>query len=189
MSDMSESERPAKRRNPLIWVALVVIGLIIYLFLNSDRGAQPPGAEASVADTAGTIERNLLVPPGMRARQYISRLRESGDSYALSMVQDKADQFLQSGNLADAHLLYFFAAREGHLEAMMKLGELSDPTLFRAEDSLLDNADAIQAYKWYQKAAALGYPAAADRVTNLQHWALAESRFGNAEAKQLLLNF
>ena len=105
------------------------------------------------------------------------------------MVQDRADQFLQSGNLADAHLLYFFAAREGHLQAMMKLGELADPTLFRAEDSLLDQADAIQAYKWYQKAAQLGYQPAADRVTNLHHWALAESRFGNAEAKQLLLNF
>ena len=45
---------------------------------------------------------------------------------------------------------------------MMKLGELADPVLFRAEDSLLDRADVIQAYKWYQKAAAQGHQPAVD---------------------------
>jgi TPR repeat protein len=71
----------------------------------------------------------------------------------------------------------------------MKMAEMSDPTLFRAEVSLLDNADAIQAYKWYQKAAALGHNSATDGVNNLMQWAIAESKWGNPEARQLLLNF
>ena len=36
------------------------------------------------------------------------------------------------------------------------MGEMADPMLFQAQESLLDSSDSIQAYKWYQKAAAQG---------------------------------
>jgi TPR repeat protein len=171
---------------------LVLVGLIVFVFFSGDRGASVRGSANSAIDAIddnGTIERSLLVPPGMRARQYIDQLRSEGKPFPLSAVYEKADLYLIDGNLADAHLLYFFAARESHLPSMMKMGEMSDPTLFRAENSLLDNADVIQAYKWYQKAAAMGHQPALDRVASLQHWAQTESKFGNPLAKQLLLNF
>ena len=228
MTEPNEPTAPA-RRNPLIWIVLLVVGMILFVLLSGERGDVPltlntnqqaiamSGAAAptdvagdvklgdtddlsaadialiandanSTIDSAGTIERGLLVPPGMRARQYIEQLRSAGKPYPLSEVFAKAQQYRSEGSLADAHLLYFFAAREDHLIAMITMGEMSDPVLFRAEDSLLDEADAIQAYKWYSKAAELGQPFASRRLDDLGRWANEAAAKGNAEARQLLLN-
>ena len=188
MSELNESGS-SSRRNPLIWISFAVIGLILFVFLSSDRGesitvkkSQPTGV------TEGTIERSLLVPPGMRARQYIEQLRTAGKPYPLAVVFDNAERHMREGSLADAHLLYFFAAREDHVPAIMKMAEMSDPILFRAQDSLLDSADAIQAYKWYQKAAQMGYEPADAHVQGLQQWASDAAGLGNPQARQLLLN-
>jgi len=191
---MSELNEPgtSSRQNPLLWIALVVVAIIIFVFVSGDRGdsisipASKPDTDNAVS---GSIERSLLVPPGMRARQYVEQLREDGKPYPLPQVFEKAQKYLQEGSLADAHLLYFFAAREDHLPAIMRMGEMSDPTLFRAEDSLLDNADVVQSYKWYQKAATMGHQAAAERIGSLQQWATVEAAAGNPHARQLLLNF
>ena len=201
---MSELNEPAtsSRRNPLIWVALAVIGLIIFVFIKGERGestlvtkqveiseSEAISEPADEGTASGSIERSLLVPPGMRARQYIAQLRADGKPYPLAQVVEKAQEYLQEGSLADAHLLYFFAAREEHLPAVMRMAEMSDPTLFRAEDSLLDHADVIQAYKWYQKAATLGQQEAVARLESLHQWASDEAETGNPYARQLLLNF
>ena len=188
MSDIKESES-SSRHNPLIWVALIVVGLIGFVFLSGDRGSSLPGGSSDSNEDSGTIDRSLLVPPGMRAREFIEQVRDDGEPYPLQMIHEKATQHMQDGNLADAHLLYFFAAREDHLLSIMVMGEMSDPTLFQAENSLLDHADVIQAYKWYQIAAAMGDKAASDRIKRLHQWALRESGKGNAHARQLLLNF
>jgi TPR repeat protein len=191
MSEQKESGSPS-RSNPLVWVALVVIGLIVFVFMNGDRGdiARSNGSsdKSDKEEIVGSIDRSLLVPPAMRARQYIEQLRGNGKPYPLGEVFDRAQDFQQEGSLADAHLMYFFAAREDHLPAIMKMAEMSDPLRFRAEDSLLDKADVIQAYKWYQKAVALGHAPASERLGSLLQWARDESELGNPEARQLLLN-
>jgi TPR repeat protein len=203
MSELNETGS-SSRRNPLIWISLAVIGLILFVFLSGDRGDsmlvrtdETAGADettltdetTATAETTGTIERSLLVPPGMRARQYVEKLRSEGKPYPLELVYEKAQGYLREGSLADAHLLYFFAAREGYLPAMMMMGQMSDPTQFRAENSLLDNADVIQAYKWYQRAAEMGHQPASERVVSLRQWAQDEAEEGNSHARQLLLNF
>jgi TPR repeat protein len=71
---------------------------------------------------------------------------------------------------------------------MMVMAQLSDPVLFQAENSLLDQADAIQAFKWYSKAAELGQPAAAESIGKLRQWAQDAAATGDPEARQLLLN-
>jgi len=189
MSDQHESA-PSARRNPLLWIALVVVGLIVYVILGTDRNPNMPveTGGASIA-TSGSVERAILVPPGMRAREYIADLRAAGRPYPLAEVFEKAQEFMQEGSLADAHLLYFFSAREDYLPSIMVLGEMSDPTHFSAENALLDHADAVQAYKWYSKAANLGQPLAEDRIRELQQWASVEAANGNPEARQLMLNF
>lgn len=223
MPNLSESEPPVKRHNPLLWISLVVAGLIGYVLVGSDRDT-PVTTESAVervgqvervepvepvepveqaepveqialleldgqVETSNEIERSLLIPPGMRARQYIAEIRKKGVPYPFVSIFDKGSSFQQEGSLADAHLLYFFSAREGYIPAMMKMGEMADPTLFRAENSLLDRADPIQAYKWYRKAAAQGHDPATDGVNNLLQWANAESKLDNPDARQLLLNF
>jgi len=217
MSELNEPA-PASRRNPLIWIVLVVVGLILFMFLSGDRGDLPgklpaelpveetvdelagdaPGVDGesglvegqteTPGNAIGNIDRSLLVPPGMRAREYIAQLREKGKPYPLSQVFARAQKFHADGSLADAHLLYFFAARENHLPSMMIMAEMSDPVHFRAEDSLLDRADAIQAWKWYLRAAELGQPLARQRLDELGAWALNASAGGDPEARQLLLN-
>jgi len=186
------------------------MGLILFVFLNGDRGDSMSMRSDETAaavkttftdettltdetmlseETSGTIERSLLVPPGMRARQYVEKLRAEGKPYPLELVYEKAQGYLQEGSLADAHLLYFFAAREDYLPAMMKMGQMSDPTLFQAENSLLDDADVIQAYKWYRQAAEMGHQPASERVASLRQWAQDKAEEGNSHARQLLLNF
>lgn len=183
----------APQRNPLLWIGLAVAGLILFIFLGSDRSASDRNLVVSQpisapVDSGADIDSNLLIPPGMRAREAIETTRKVGKPYPLSEIFDKAKTYQKEGNLADSHLLYFFSAREGHLESMMEIGAMSDPTLFRAENSLLDQADAVQSYKWYQKAALTGYQPAIDGVKKLRQWALDEAEFGNPYARQLLLN-
>jgi hypothetical protein len=181
-----------RRPNPLIWISLIVSGAIIFFFMGADRGNQfteVTEVEVVQEDNRVEIDRSRSIRPGTRAREYIAEVRAAGEPFPLASIFERGSSFQQEGNLADAHLLFFYSAREGYIPAMMKMAEMSDPTLFRAEVSLLDNADAIQAYKWYQKAAALGHSSATDGVNNLMQWAVAESKWGNPQARQLLLNF
>lgn len=203
MSEINETGS-SSRRNPLLWISLVIVGLILFVLLKGERGDLVSGnidadlnsyeiestdQATETDDSASTIEQNELLLPGKRARQYIERVREVGKPYPLEIVFEKAQAFRQEGNLADAHLLLFFSARENYLPAMMEMGEMSDPTRFQAAESLLDNADVVQAYKWYQKAANQGYQPAEERVVELRQWALDEAQSGNSDARQLLLNF
>jgi hypothetical protein len=213
ISELNEPA-PATRHNPLMWITLIVIGLILFVFLNGDRedalprvqiDAVEPVVEEYVAEgfvaegfvaegvvveegATGTIETSLMLPPGMRAREYIRQLRSAGKPYPLSRVFDKAQKYRHEGSLADAHLLYFFAARESHLPSVMMMAEMSDPLLFRAENSLLDQADAIQAFKWYRMATELGQPGVADRLEALRGWANDAAATGDSQAEQLLLS-
>ncbi len=192
MSELIEPSSSTLKRNPLVWIILVVIGLIAFIFFGSERNAPvAPSVQEDISEPSdqlsGKIDRNLLVPPGMRARQLIEQLRAEEASIPFESIFEKALGYQQEGSLADAHLLFFFCAREGYQPAMMKMAELSDPTLFRANDSLLDQADAIQSYKWYQKLAEHGEPAVDERIRNLQQWAIQESENGDPYARQLLL--
>ncbi len=199
----AEKEQGKPGVNPLIWVSIVVIGLIFFIFVASDRGSvrtetvqlegqQPPLVEKSTDETEnaeGQINRDVLAAPGLRAREFIGQLRQQGKPYPLEEIMAKASTYAIQGSLADAHLTFFFAAREGHVEAMMIMAEMSDPTLFQSENNLLDQADAVQAFKWYQLALDSGFEPAKPRLENLHQWAIAEAKYGNADAKQLLLNF
>jgi len=185
-----------------MWIALVVIGLILFVFLGGDREDALPRVQVDTVDAVdatatepvteepaiGTIERTQLVPPGMRAREYIQQLRDAGKPYPLSAVFDRAEKYRREGSLADAHLLYFFAARESHLPSVMMMAEMSDPQFFKAENSLLDQADVIQAFKWYQKAAELGQPGVNVRLDALRGWATDAAAAGDSQADQLLLS-
>ena len=188
MSDSFEDEPSRRKRNPLYWLAIAAMVAIAYIFAGTDRGNTPEVARPDNNEVAsGTIDRSLLIPPGMRARQYIEQLRAEGQPYPLDDVFDKAADYDREGSLADSHLLYFFAAREGHVDSMIKLGEMLDPNLFQPANSLLDQPDPLQSYKWYQKAAAQGNSDMSARIEKLQQWAMQESESDNPYARQLLM--
>lgn len=187
----------APQRNPVFWAGLVVAGLVLFIFLGSDRNGLERSVDKNVPEQGqtvaslpnnGSVDRNLLMSPGMGARKIIQSTRNTGKPYPLIEIFEQAKAYQKNGSLADSHLLYFFTAREGHLESIMQMALMSDPTQFSASNSLLDQADAVQAYKWYQKAALVGYQPAIDSIQNLRQWALDEAELGNAYARQLLLN-
>ncbi len=185
---------------------MIIIGLIFYIFNASDRQGisreknQPKALPQTISnsldepvkDNLVEVERvkeEMSVIPGQRARKLISQYRKQGKPYPFKEVMDKTLTFSNEGSLADAHLMLFFAAREGYVEAMMELAEMSDPALFRTDNNLLDRADAIQAYKWYRLALDMGFEPARERLDNLRGWAQAEAEYGDGDAQQLLLNF
>ena len=160
------------------------------LFQGNERGKPVPVETEVVQEEARVeIDRSLLIPPGMRAREYIAEIRAGGEPAPMTEVFARGMNFEQEGNLADAHLLFFFSAREDYIPAIMKLGEMSDPQLFRAENSFLDHADAMQADKGDQKSAELGHEPGKSGVISVMQWANAEAELGNPDARQLLLNF
>ncbi len=86
MSAPSDSA-PSPRKNPLIWIAVAVALVILFFVVGGERGqTRIESTPEDPTETAGTIERSLLVPPGMRARQYIEQLRAEGTPLPLQEI-------------------------------------------------------------------------------------------------------
>lgn len=128
---------------------------------------------------------------GDTARETIAELRD--DSVAGETNYDEAysqaEAHRQDGRLADAQLLYFFAARNGHGPSAFRLAEMNDPLYHDPATSLLPRPDAFQAYRWYSQALEGGVDEAAGRLDALRQWAENEAQAGNAEADRLLLQW
>lgn len=100
-----------------------------------------------------------------------------------------AQAFQRDGQLADAQLLYFFAARAGHAESAFALATMNDPLHHSASISLLPQPDAFQAYRWYTTAHDQGMEAAQARLDALRVWARDAAQAGDSEAERLLLQW
>ena len=184
-----------------------MVGLILFVLIGGDRepsrgesaspaevadnltDSQPQTVTETLPEGTGTIDRALLIPPGMRAREYIAQLREQGKPYPLDEVRSKASGYQLDGSLADSYLLYFFAAREGDSQAMLEIARLNDPRYYKPDNALLDEPDAVQALKWYRLAQQSDVPEASELLASLRDWAEAEAASGSETAEQILLNF
>ncbi|MGH8569385.1 MAG: hypothetical protein ACREXU_15610 [Gammaproteobacteria bacterium] len=145
--------------------------------------SNPPVA-AAVAPAGVDTDR-----PGEEARALIATMRAPGAEEDLDTVFRKAGESLKLGRIADAHLLYFFAARRGHAPAAFVLAGIYDPVHFDKELSLLGKPDPVQALKWYRIAAAQGDGEAQARLRSLESWVDAKARAGDAEALRLRLSW
>ena len=188
----------AYRKRPIALAVWLTILFIVFVLIGGDRdlpdssSSQPQTTNVdigsigrdevaveseSMPDEAGVIDRTLLIPPGMRAREYIARLKEQGEPYPLDEARDKAAAYQEDGSLADAYLLYFFAAREGHGPSMLEIARLNDPRYFKPDNALLDEPDAVQALKWYRLAQQAGDEQAVASLESLRGWAEDEAAF------------
>jgi len=194
----------------MLWIVLVVVAVVLFILFGGNRQGVESAAGGSAVDTvpqagvsvdapaagdepaAGMATEdagNAAAEPGLEARRYIRSLRDRGAPWPFDELMQKASVYLNEGRLADAWLLYFFAAREGHPEAMMTLAEQSDPNLFQPDSSLLDRPDPVQAWKWYSRALDAGFEPARQRLAALRDWAGQAATRGDREAEILLLNF
>lgn len=160
--------------------AVIVVALLV-LYLYPRDTAPPDRGDAAVTD----IER------GDTAREAIAELQAEADGRRIDLdaAFDRAEAFREEGRLADAQLLYFFAARGGHAPSAFALGTMNDPLHHAPETSLLPEPDPFQAYKWYAQAREGGVSAAAGRLDALHAWAQREARGNNAQAEQLLMQW
>lgn len=143
------------------------------------------------SDMAG---RGEVAPPTSReavpelAREVINeQQQEQAPDYAAAL--DQARSLRAEGKMADAQLLYFFAARGGYAPAAFELAELYDPLHFDGTTSLMEQPDPFQAFKYYQQASQAGFDEAAGRLEALHDWAQQAAEEGNLDAEQLLLQW
>ena len=124
---------------------------------------------------------------GDKARQIISRHKQEGG--ALEDLFDQAGELSAQGELADAYLLLFYAARNGHPESALILGKQSDPALFTAGTSIQERPDIVQAHKWYNIAAEKGNTEAEILLDGLKLTVSDQATSGDPVAEGLLLQW
>ncbi len=147
---------------------------------------QPPVQAAPATDTEDT--QAVSGPPeGQAAREFIAMAKSNGAS--MDTLFDRAEEFSQSGKQADAHLLYFQAARQGHAGASMALAKQADPAFYSADSSVLDKPYITQARKWYLAAANAGDSSAIELLENLHRYVQEQAVAGDPEANRLLLQW
>lgn len=129
------------------------------------------------------------LPEGTAARRLIAALRNGDLERTQAELVQQAHSYQQSGDLTDAYLLFFFAARQGDGQAAFDLASLQDPNHFQAGSSLLEAPDAFQAQKWYSIAAKRHIPRATERLQALRSTIQNKADAGDMTARRLLLNW
>lgn len=167
--------------------AAIVVAFAVWLFYPRPGTESLPetGRDAAeqTPEPAATDEERAV-----SAREAIAELQQASPPDYVGAVE-RGRQFEQAGRLADAQLMYFFAARGGEPQAAYELGQMYDPTSFSAEQSIMDEPDPFQAYKWYTQAADGGVSAADERLGELREWTEREAEAGNVDAEQLLVQW
>lgn len=137
-------------------------------------------------ESEGSADADALAQ-GPMIEETVTETPEEKEAMNNVQAYTQAQAFRAEGKLADAQLLYYFAARGGYAPAAFDLATFYDPNHFSKETSLMDEPDAFQAYKWYKKSLELGYDGAETRLAVLHAWAEDAADAGNMQADQLLL--
>ncbi len=90
------------------------------------------------------------------------------DSDEIAMLLKRGKDALSTGDFAAARLLLRRGAEAGSAEAALALGATFDPLVIRRLGAIGAVPDAAQARQWYQKAVALGSPAASQPLAKLE---------------------
>jgi len=186
MNERKHSSEPRVQHGRAIsgmqWVlagVVILLLLLVYWYFSSGAGSR------GTAETAPPTSREAV--PEL-AREVISeQQKEQAPDYAAALEQ--ARKLRAEGKLADAQLLYFFAARGGYTPAAFELAESYDPLHFDASTSVMDKPDPFQAFKWYQQASQGGESQAGVRLEELRDWAQQAADTGDLDAEQLLLQW
>lgn len=171
----------------VVGVAIVVL-LAIFLLWPKPEPIPTPVREPDrplerVAPAESEEER------GDTAREVIAQLKANADGPDYAEAYTRAREFQADARLADAQLLYFFAARGGHAPAAFDLATFYDPVQRAAASGIVSEPDPFQAYRWYVAARDAGDDRAAGRLDALRAWAESASESGNDDAERLLLQW
>jgi TPR repeat protein len=180
--------RGATRTQTLIASVAVAVVIIVFVAVYlSRRQPEPipePGRPLETVQPAKSAEER-----GDTARAVIERLEANATGPDYAEAHARAKEFQADGQLADAQLLYFFAARGGYAPAAFDLATANDPNHQTSASSLAAAPDPFQAYRWYTAARDAGHPGASERLEELRVWAEAASHAGDQKAEQLFLQW
>lgn len=203
-TEVADSE-PQRRSGPWKLIIVVVVLTLIGVWLIPTDGprdetvtaddpgvpaqlpsllGEPPADQSTQVQTPATAE--VDDGPGARARTLISAMRVTGE-VDLDKALAGAAQAQADGELVDAYMLYFFAAREGSGPAALELGKQADPATRDPLNSVFGTPDLKQAYKWYKIAAENGESEARDRLADLQARVEQMAAGGDPQAQRISL--
>lgn len=124
----------------------------------------PPSQPSQVASIQGgsvSVSRPQSLP-----EQEDSAARRL-DAEEITTLVSRGTDFMKSGDLASARLLFRRAAEAGNASAALMLGRTFDPLVIQRLGAVGVVPDVAQARRWYEKAAALGSDAASQRLAKL----------------------
>lgn len=179
LPSLSSSQAGSTRLVIIIVIAVALLAGAGYFFFRA-----PP--EIVVPSVALPPEAKEAKPE--QAREIISQQQETTES-DFDKSYKQALQFMDDGQMADAQLLLFYAARGGHGPSALVLAGLYDPVGFNSATSLMEKPDAFQAFKWYSKALEAGEEQAAGPLEELKAWCETAAADGDQQAAQLLLQW
>ena len=177
----------------VIGVIVVATLLAVWLVPDDRQPAPPPLPELQApqmtdADLFQPVDGDLAaIREGDRARSFITSLLSDGTKPDPDTVFVEAIRLQGEGYVVDAYLLFRFAARRGHGQAALVLGNQANPAFRDADipDSLKDQPD--QAYKWYSIAAAACIDEAAAQLQDLRKSMEHSASNGDERAQRMLL--
>jgi TPR repeat protein len=181
-------------RYKAVMIAIAVATLLAVWLVPDDRPSTPPplpelpAPRMTDADLFQPVEGDpAAIRHGDRARGFIASLRSDGTEPDPDIVFVEAMRLQGEGYAVDAHLLYRFAARHGHGQAALVLGNQADPAFRDADipDTLKDQPE--QAYKWYSIAAEEGIDEATVQLQALRKRMEQSAANGDERAQRLLL--
>ena len=215
-SELADSQ-PQRRSGPWKLIVIVVLLTLIGVWLvpsettDEDTGTAETrettgGDQTEPADTAPSLldQDTASVPaasldadttpseteidnrPGAKARALIAQMRASGQ-IDLDAVFSAAEGAQAEGEFADAYLLYFFAARDGHAQSALALGRQADPQNHDPGNSVFDTPDLNQAHTWYQVAAQNGNDDGRQQLSALRERIERQAAKGDPEAQRISL--
>jgi hypothetical protein len=170
-------------------VVVVIIAIAAVLLMRPKPEPVPapttgPGRPVETVEPAKSAEER-----GDTAREIVAQLEAAPAGPDFAAAHARAEEFLASGQLADAQLLYFFAARGGYAPAAFDLATFNDPNHADTASGLVAAPDPFQAYRWYTVARDAGDERASQRLEELRAWAESASRSGDGDAERLLLQW
>ena len=175
----AESNKKGSSRMLVAVVLIAAIAFFLFLLGNVKTATKADNPLPAVMTYAS---------PGDHARAEIAGLLARGqkaiDQDSLYM---KAEQFRADGAMADAYILYFFAARGGHGPSAYRLGMMSDPAYHDGYRDVIAEPDLFQSLKWYRAADAAGVAEAAEALDKLATLIRQRAADGDAQARRLLL--
>lgn len=197
--DRREARIPARAKALMVLVAIATI--IAILLVPDLKQPEPPALPDIPTEPQANKVAPAPLPPvvseqepavareGDTARKIITDVRSGGTDPDLDEIFNQAEQLRGDQQLADAYLLYRFAASKGHPRAALVLGTQADPAFYATENSILTSPDPLQAYKWYQVAAAAGNGEAETRLQDLRDRIEQSAADGDEAARRLMLQW